>query len=212
MSAYPPHLSHIAEEIRHVRGSRDLARVFSGDKPLAAVPWPRAPRLPGGHLFDRVAVAEEFRHRLPAVALLHPDTLWASQPSVTRPGVEYYATPTWFRSGITYADQSSQFNRLPVVEVRPNDVCVILNGHHRSCAALLSGTHVLARLVWLGAATERSRVDLRLPSLAVGDWDDAQPVTSVCAAVDAIHDGVAVTVESDAIADQVIAALAGDPQ
>lgn len=209
MSAYPPHLSHVADEIARLHGTENLRRLFANDKALAAVPWPRSPRLRGGHLFDRGAVAEEFGQPLPAIAVLDSETLWASQPSITRAGVEYYLSDTWFRTGVTYADKTSEFNRLPVVEARPGGVNVILNGHHRSCAALLSGRRVLARLVGAGGS-EIERVDLRLPSLAVGPWRNGKRVDSVEAAVKVIETGRAVSVQTEALAKEVEQALSAN--
>jgi len=172
----------------------------------------RASRLGRGELHDKVQLAVEMAEPLPCIALLDPRTLWASQPYVTRAGVEHYLGPVWFRTGRTYADQDQAFNRLPVVERRSNGTDVLLGGHHRSCAALLAGRPVLARcVVHPGRDAPVERVDLHLPSLALGSWSEARPASSVDEALESIDAGVPVAVSSAEVASQIEHRLLSDP-
>lgn len=205
MASYPTHLRHFEASLARVKQSGMLDSLFPEAIAKATVPWPRAPRLPGGFLFDRGAVGVEFEHERPAVAFLDPATLWASQPGVTRAGVEYYLGLRWWVTGETYADKHSVFNRLPVVEVRPDGKHVILNGHHRSSAALLQGRRLLARCV---DTAYRPRVDLRAPGLAVGAWSDAQVADGVEQAKQLLQQGLAVRVAEEGTATAVVAELA----
>lgn len=206
--SYPPHLSAATALVGRLWGSTDLAGVFPDAVAKATLPWPRAQRMPGGHLFDRPSLEAELAEPLPAIALLDPRTLWASQPYVTRAGVEYYLGDHWFRTGETYADQHVPFNRLPVVERRADGNDVLLGGHHRSCAALLTGQRVVARcIVHEGRDEPVERVDLRLPSLAVGPWSAARSVDTATTAVDTVRRGERVTVPSTDIADATRLAL-----
>jgi len=201
---YPPHLWDAEERIGRLWACDDLDAVFPEAVPKATLPWPRARRIGRGQLHDKVQLAAEMAEALPCIALLDPRTLWASQPYATRAGVEYYLGPTWFRTGLTYADQEQRFNRLPVVERRSDGTDVLLGGHHRSCASLLLGRPVLARcIVHAGRDAPVERVDLRLPSLALGPWSAAVAVDSVAEALAAIEAGTPVSVPTADLARSI---------
>jgi hypothetical protein len=207
---YPPHLSDASALLDRLWGSADLARVFPNAIAKATLPWPRGRRLPGGRLFDRASLDAELAEPLPAIALLDPRTLWASQPYVTRAGVEYYLGSRWFRTGDTYADQHVMFNRLPVVERRADGTDVLLGGHHRSCAALLAGEPVLARcIVHVRREVDVERVALELPSLAIGRWSAAHAAGTVGEAVACIHTGARVRLPTPELAHATRLALRG---
>lgn len=192
---YPAHLHDAERLVQRLWGTGDLSAVFHQSAVKVTLPWPRAGRMPDGHLFDRPSLEAELAEPVPAIALLDPRTLWASQPYVTRAGVEYYLGPRWFRTGETYADRHVAFNRLPVVERRGDGTDVLLGGHHRSCAALLAGQPVLVRcIVHADRDVAIERVDLELPSLAVGAWSAAEPVDSVDHATSSIRSGERVRV------------------
>jgi hypothetical protein len=83
-------------------------------------------------------------------ATLHeadPFMLKASQPAITRAGVSYYLTGQYHRTGRTFADRFDPANRIPLIYRRDATELIILAGHHRSAAALLTGTPLLALLV-----------------------------------------------------------------
>jgi hypothetical protein len=89
-----------------------------------------------------------------------PRRLKATQPSVTRAGVEYYMGEAHRRTGETFADRMSSGNRYPVIYSRTHPVTgrvddMILSGHHRATAALLSGQFLRARYVEGGYGAER---------------------------------------------------------
>ncbi len=207
MGIYPVHLRHVEATLARQRGSGSLESLFPEAVPKATVPWPRAPRLPDRRLFDRVAVEAEFEHQRPAVGFFDPATLWASQPGVTRAGVEYYLGLRWWITGETYADRHSLFNRLPVIEVRPDGKHVILNGHHRSCAALLQDRPVLGRCVVPDGPHPAERVDLRVPGLVVGPSHLGSVAVTVEETVEAIVSHQVAVVPDDEVASQVIEAL-----
>jgi hypothetical protein len=110
------------------------------------VPWPATfwNRTEPG--YDHAEVAAALR-RPPRLVELDPRHLWASQPRVTRAGVEYYLNDTGYpRLGVTYADREQLANRFPLIYRRRGGRLVILGGHHRSAAALLAGRNVLVLL------------------------------------------------------------------
>lgn len=205
---YPAHLQHHAERLQSLWATGEPAHIFPGGQARALLPWPGARRLPGGRRFDADLVAGEFAHAQPALALVDPRTLWASQTYVLQGGVLYYLRDRWFRTGQTWADRHKLFNRLPVVERRSDGTDVIVGGHHRSCAALLLGLPVLARIVAHPGRDGGERVDLRLPSLAVGPWAAAHAAPNAGAAAHAIASGTRVTVTDDHMARATIGVLA----
>lgn len=205
---YPPNLQRQAEQITALWSCNDLTRVFPSSHAKVMLPWPRASRLPDKQLYDQHLLHAEFAEPLPAVDLVDPRTLWSSQPAILRAGVEYYLGPAWFRTGTTYADRYKPFNHLPVIERRTDGRDVILGGHHRSCAALLRGEPVLARVVVHPGREHGERVDLRLPSLAVGPWSAATTALTSDDAVTAIRYGERVAVPDHDVADRCVDGLA----
>ncbi len=205
--SYPPHLRHHTDRLDALWACDHVAGVFPGGQAKATLPWPKARRLTGGKLCDLDLVNAEFANQHPAIDLVDPRTLWASQPYVLHSGVTYYLGHDWFRTGRTYADQQKPFNRLPVIERRSDGTDVILGGHHRSCAALLLGQPVLARVVVHPGRQPGERVDLRLPSLAVGDWSIAESASTAAGAVRCIATGHRVVVATEHAALTTIEAL-----
>jgi len=89
-----------------------------------------------------------------------PRGVRATQPSVTRPGVSYYLTTRYQRTGHTFADYHRVANRFPVVYQREDGEQLIISGHHRAAVALLNGKQLAARLVagpWGPPRTENTR-------------------------------------------------------
>jgi hypothetical protein len=112
-----------------------------GSVGATTIPFPSASRLKGEPAFDREAVNQALAGPV-RLSNFDPRTLHASQPGVTREGVDYYLEETGlngFRAtGRTFADQDQAGNRYPVVYRNPRSgQLVILSGHHRATAALV---------------------------------------------------------------------------
>lgn len=74
-----------------------------------------------------------------------PRGLVATQPMVTRAGMEHYLTDT---TGALYSDEHQVSNQFPAIfEDQASGERHILTGHHRATAALLKGEPLTARLV-----------------------------------------------------------------
>ena len=90
----------------------------------------------------------------PQVQEIDPRNLRATQPMVTRPGVDYYLNdPTYKETGETFADKGNLGNQFPTVYRRPTMADpsqtedVLLTGHHRATADLLRGRPTRGRVV-----------------------------------------------------------------
>lgn len=131
---------------------RRYERIFpSGCGDLRRVPFPQAFRTRTTPLYDPASVRGLLR-RSPILSEVDPGRLWATQPAITRPGVNYYLGEEYTRTGRTYADFHRPTNRYPLIQCRTHPVTgeeqfIILAGHHRSTAALIEGRPVLARVI-----------------------------------------------------------------
>jgi hypothetical protein len=155
-----PDLSRYAEErprealLGHLYGSKDIERLFPEGAPSAAAPWPIAARRKDRQDYDPELVREAL-HQPAELAEIDPRHLRATQPRVTRGGVDYYLGDTYNQTGETYADQGNVGNAFPVVYSRRNEYRqadwqpeyehLLLSGHHRGSAALLQGRQFQAR-------------------------------------------------------------------
>lgn len=112
------------------------------------IPFPSASRKRGEPLYDKAAVQNILAQPVQLVNV-DPRTLHASQSGVTREGVDYYVNdPSYASTGQTFADQDQAGNRYPVIYRNPDSgQMVILSGHHRAVAALVSGRPVQAVVV-----------------------------------------------------------------
>lgn len=122
-----------------------LKKLFPNDEPQVIAPWPKTGRTKGKPLFDPQKVVEAVQN--PVLHDVDPTTLKSTQGWVTRAGVAHYLTPEYDRTGKVFADADQPTNRYPVVLRRANGDNVILSGHHRAAAALVSGKPLRAILV-----------------------------------------------------------------
>jgi hypothetical protein len=120
-------------------GSHDIDRMFPGGAPVTSVPWEQRGRRKTNQDYDQTRVQavllKPHEHELVDV---DPRLLRASQPSVTRAGVQYYMGHEYEHTGRTFADHASPGNQYPIVYHREAQR-FLLSGHHRAAAALLQG-------------------------------------------------------------------------
>jgi hypothetical protein len=129
--------SHHQERLERLYGKVSFDQFFSGDRHV--VPFPQAGRNKVGLPYDPNVVQAAVHRTPPELVDIDPRTLSASQPMVTRSGVEYYSGQEYDRTGETFADNEKAGNRFPVVYSRNDGTNIILSGHHRATAALLQG-------------------------------------------------------------------------
>lgn len=108
-------------------------------------PWPKPARLKGEPVWDKPTLDAGFKN--PVIGDVDPRYLHATQSDVTRPGVNYYMSDEYKRSGRTYADMDQGGNRRPVIYTDSRGQNKILSGHHRATAALINGTQFEAHLI-----------------------------------------------------------------
>lgn len=126
-----------------VYGKGHVDALFKGH-PLTSAPFPRAGRRKDIKDYDTAIVEDAVRKQ--ETVKVDPRVLSATQPSVTRAGVQHYL------SGATepYADAHKAGNKTPVVYKRGSEH-VLLSGTHRATAALLQGRQfdaILAEGPW----------------------------------------------------------------
>jgi hypothetical protein len=130
-------------------GVQDPAKLFShGD--IAPAPFQRAGRSKQFQDYEVERVHELIRNAPEGLREVDPRYLLSTQPSVTRPGVNYYMSGEYEKTGKTYADQSHAGNIYPVVYERESERGIepmLLSGHHRATAALLRGVPLRALVV-----------------------------------------------------------------
>lgn len=127
-------------------GTNDVAGMFNAPKTTA--PWPMAGKKksnPRGYDPDRVGAALKAPEQ--HMTDLDPRDLHASQPWVTRAGVDHYMTDEYKQTGQTFADQDQPGNRNPIVWRDTQGRNKLLSGHHRATAALLRGEQFRALLI-----------------------------------------------------------------
>lgn len=132
-------------------GSKDVETVFPGGAPKAVVPMKAASRSKRRESYDKDLVHGTLRAAMTGPEQLKeydPRTLRATQPMVTRAGVEHYLNTDQFEHhGTTFADQGNIGNRHPFVYEREDGEHLLLSGHHRGVAAILKGQPLRARSV-----------------------------------------------------------------
>jgi hypothetical protein len=112
---------------------------FKG-QPKIIAPWQSAGRTksdPRG--YDPQLVQNALKDPSAHMAEIDPRHLHATQPWVTRGGVDYYSGQEYRETGRTFADQHQAGNRYPVVYQDRRGQNRLLSGHHRATAALLHG-------------------------------------------------------------------------
>lgn len=117
-------------------GAKDPEHLF-GNSPRTTAPWPRAGRRKDQDEYDPEIVRQALSGPR-ELEMVDPRTLHSTQPSITRQGVDYYLGPEYKETGRTFADQGNPGNRHPVVYDREDGQSLLLSGHHRGAAALLS--------------------------------------------------------------------------
>jgi hypothetical protein len=127
------------ELVHRLHGSGDPETLFKGH-PKTMTPWPTAGRSksnPRGYDPSRVEAA--LRNPSAHMREMDPRELHATQPWVTREGVDYYSTPEYRRTGRTFRDMDQAGNRFPVVYTDTQGRNKVISGHHRATAALIHG-------------------------------------------------------------------------
>ncbi len=117
-------------------GANDVSRMFPGEAPMAAVPWPQARKTPTHRSHSLPAIHEAMANPDAHREMVDPRNLRATQGMLTRAGVQHYASG----SGELFADHASDINAEP--HVFHNDKTgeqVLMSGHHRAAAHLLAG-------------------------------------------------------------------------
>lgn len=107
--------------------------------PKIIAPWPSAGRTksdPKG--YDPQLVHNALKDPSAHMMEMDPRHLHATQPWVTRGGVDYYSGNKYRETGQTFADMHQEANRYPIVYQRGGRNS-LLTGHHRATAALLHG-------------------------------------------------------------------------
>jgi hypothetical protein len=158
-------LSHFEDEYlprgsdaARLYGAKDIGALFPEGKEIASTPWGMAGRRKDRQDYDPDLVRDAIRAPAEHLVDVDPRHLRATQPMVTRGGVDYYMNdPAWRETGRTYAEQGNPGNAFPVVYSRHNEFRqadwqpeyehLLLSGHHRGTAALLQGKQFKARQV-----------------------------------------------------------------
>lgn len=154
-SGSPEHLGHV-----YGTGREGFNQMFPGETSEALAPWQGAGGLKHRQPYEQPKVSAALRQPESSLVDVDPRNLKATQPSVTRAGVDYYMGSEHRRTGRTWKDQADPGNRYPVIYGRTHPVTgavdnLILSGHHRATAALLSGQFLRARYVEGGFGEER---------------------------------------------------------
>lgn len=125
-----------------------LLDTIFGDSLTAPAPWPGIGQRKHQRTYDAdlvwLVITDPDKQRLRE---FDPADLRANQPSVIRDGVAYYLTDRYRVTGKTYADFNKPSNRLPFLYLRDDGSNLILAGHHRAAAALLTGQPLVA--LWI---------------------------------------------------------------
>jgi hypothetical protein len=117
-------------------GAGSTERLFPNDALKSPVPWPQAHPTKTHRYYDPRKVDEALSNPEAHQRPVDPRGLHATQPEVTRAGVDHYMSG----AKDLYADAHSPGNQHPVVfhdETLSRDV--LLSGHHRAATALLRG-------------------------------------------------------------------------
>lgn len=115
-------------------GKNDVDAIFKGH-PTAPAPFPRSGSRKDRKDYDQSRVVAALRRpNGPELTDIDPRTLHATQPGITRAGVQHY-----MGSSEVYKDAHQAGNANPVVYDREDGRRLLLSGHHRATAALLKG-------------------------------------------------------------------------
>lgn len=119
---------------------RGLDAVWPIDgSPTKVVPWKVQGRRRDVQDYDGALVREALLNP-PELQLIDPRGLRATQPNITRSGVDYYFNDESYRlTGKTHEHGEKLGNRYPFIYLREDGEALILAGHHRAAAALLKG-------------------------------------------------------------------------
>jgi len=144
----------------HGSGESGFRQLFPGEQSSALTPWSGVGGLKHRAPYEQSKVSAALREPASNLVEVDPRNLRATQPEITRPGVDYYMGQEHRRTGETFADRMSPGNRYPVVYSRThpetgNVENMILSGHHRAAAALLQGRQLHARYIQGGYGEER---------------------------------------------------------
>lgn len=169
MSRFEQHTAAVPyghEKAHALFGTNDLSKLFTGDGPTTTTPFPGALRSKSGPLFNPDLLKNALQNP-PPLSEVDPRTLKATQPMLTRGGVNHYLT-----SNELFADKGNSGNRHPVVynDGRQN---ILLSGHHRAAASLLQGKPLHAIYID-GTPTPTPKID---PNRAVNS--SQQPITPI---------------------------------
>lgn len=121
--------------------------LFPDDRPIITAPWPSAGRRRDLQDYDKDLIREALLAP-PVLGYVDPRSLSATQPNVTREGVDYYYNDDAYQLlGRTYEAGNNAGNRYPVIYIREDGTNLILSGHHRAAAALLKGEPLEAIII-----------------------------------------------------------------
>lgn len=121
----------MSSRAEQVWGSNDVDSLFGGN-PSTAAPWPRAGRRKDLQDYQPELVQRAIKDRQ-GTEPVDPRKLYATQPGLTRAGVQHYLS-----SDKPFADAHQAGNERPVVYDR-NGTQMLLSGHHRAAKSLLRG-------------------------------------------------------------------------
>ena len=134
----------VSSRLERLWGCGDIDALFGGHVQVST-PWPSAPRRKHGPSIDRAAITALLEQEVDLVDV-DPRTLHAGQPWVLRHHVTHYLTGEWERTGRTSADRHLALNQFPVVASDHRGRAVIVAGHHRAAAALITGAPLRVRI------------------------------------------------------------------
>jgi hypothetical protein len=126
------------QETAHRLYGAGAEAMFKG-APKTITPWQSAGRPKSGPGYDPQLVHNALKDPSSHMMEIDPRHLHATQPGVTRAGVDYYSGSEYRETGRTFADQHQAFNRYPIVYQDRQGRNKVLSGHHRATAALLHG-------------------------------------------------------------------------
>ena len=140
------------EEMRRHRDTfaKGVKSVFpDGASDVAPVPFQAAATVDGEDLIDQ-AVVDNYLSQPVRLSNFDPRSLYATEPTVTRQGVEHYLEKSGGRprdsyamTGALYGDADEAGNQHPVIYRNPQtEELVIVSGHHRAAAALVEGRNL----------------------------------------------------------------------
>ncbi len=141
-----PDSAHEGTQAQRLWGA-SLEEAFPNGGLTRPTPWPYMARRRDVMDFDPEVVHRALSDP-PELEQVDPRGLHCSQPKITRSGVDYYLnSPAYAQFGKTYQGDDNAGNRHPFVYVREDGQRILLSGHHRAAAALLSAKPLRAYVV-----------------------------------------------------------------